>query len=309
MDLLSDILAQSGLQRRLLDLRRLADGTALRFPCDRSIGFHVVTQGRVFIHAPGLDAPCELAAGDIALMARGCEHVVSTSARKPRGAPELAADTAVPHLGAGGTALISGAYQFWNPPLHPLLAQLPPWTVVRGSELPRLAPMSLTVALLGTEAGQPALGSNTIVHGLLDVTFTYLLREIVERQGLQASGFSPALRSPTVRAAVELMHADPAHPWTLDELARRAGSSRTTLAARFRELMGDTPLAYLRNLRMQRAMRLLAQSDAGLDRVATAVGYTDAFSFSKVFKKVVGQAPRDFRRRDAEQRALPYRFG
>jgi AraC-like DNA-binding protein len=262
----------------------------------------------VFIHAPGLAAPLELAGGDIALMARGCEHVVSTSARKPRGAVELAAAAAA-GAGPGTSALISGAYQFWNPPLHPLLAQLPPWTVVRGAELPRLAPMSLSVALLGGEVGAPALGSDTIVHGLLDVTFTYLLREIVERQGVQASGFSPALRSAPVRAAVELMHADPAHPWTLDELARRAGSSRTTLAGKFRELMGDTPLAYLRSLRMQRAMRLLAATDAGLDRVASEVGYTDAFTFSKVFKKVVGVPPREFRRRDAEQRELPYRFG
>lgn len=305
MDLLTDILQQAGLQRRLLDLRHLGDTSALRFPCERSIGFHVVLRGRVFIHGDGDGMPLELQPGDIALMARGCEHVVSTSATLPQG-PIAIAGSGEPST--GGTALISGAYQFWNPPLHPLFAQLPAWTVVRASELPRLSPMSLTVALLGSETAAPALGSDTIVHGLLDVTFTYLLREIVERGGIDTAGWSRALQAPAVRRAVELLHAEPASAWTLDELARRAGLSRTALAEKFREAMGDTPLNYLRTLRMQKAMRLLGSTDAGLEQVAAEVGYTDAFSFSKVFKKVVGLPPREFRRRDAAERADAYRF-
>jgi transcriptional regulator GlxA family with amidase domain len=146
------------------------------------------------------------------------------------------------------------------------------------------------------------------VHGLLDVTFTYLLREIVERGELATSGWGRALHAAPVRRAVELLHAEPAHAWTLDELARRAGLSRTALAQKFREAMDDTPLNYLRTLRMQTAMRLLSTTSAGLEQVATEVGYTDAFSFSKVFKKVVGLPPREFRRQDAAERALPYRF-
>jgi AraC-like DNA-binding protein len=320
MDLLTDILQQAGLQRRLLDLRHLADRAALRFPCDRSIGMHVVTRGRVFIHAEGLAEPLALGAGDIALMARGCHHVVGTQATLPPGPIELASSGGEPgpaqstahstaQSTAQSTALISGAYQFWNPPLHPLFAELPAWTVVRAESLPRLAPLSLTVALLGSEVAEPALGSEGIVHGLLDVAFSYLLREIVLRHGVDTAGWSQAMRAAPVRQAVELMHADTAHGWTLDELARRVGVSRTALAEKFREAMGDTPLAYLRTLRMQKAMRLLASTDSGLDGVAVQVGYTDAFSFSKVFKKVVGVPPREFRRRDAAERATPWRFG
>lgn len=307
MDLLADILLQAGLQRRLLDLRHLAERGALRFPCDRSIGLHVVVQGRVFIHGPGLDEPLALQAGDIALMARACDHVVSTQPTPPQGPIDLA--------GSGGgdastatTSLISGAYQFWNAPLHPLFAELPAWTVLRAESLPRLAPISLTVALLGSEVAEPALGSETIVHGLLDVCFTYLLREIVQRRGLDTAGWGRALHAAPVRRAVELMHTQVAEPWTLDELARRVGVSRTALAGKFRAAMGDTPLNYLRTLRMQRAMRLLSDTDAALEQVAGAIGYTDAFSFSKVFKKVVGVPPREFRRRDAAERSAPYRF-
>ena len=94
-DLLSDILRESGLQRRLLDLRRLADGDALRFPCERSIGLHVVTQGRLWLHAPALPEPLALGAGDVAFMARGCTHVLSTRAE-----PDAAAVASVTEIAA-----------------------------------------------------------------------------------------------------------------------------------------------------------------------------------------------------------------
>ena len=89
MDLLTDLLQQAGLRRRLLDSRRLAAGAALQFPCERSMGLHVVTQGQAWVHAPSLDEPLALAAGDIAVMARGCHHVLATQ-------PVLHAGQAIP---------------------------------------------------------------------------------------------------------------------------------------------------------------------------------------------------------------------
>jgi uncharacterized membrane protein len=77
------------------------------------------------------------------------------------------------------------------------------------------------------------------------------------------------------------------------------GVSRTSLAERFRDAMGDTPLNYLRTVRMQKAMRLLSETDSNLEQVSLEVGYQDAFSFSKVFKRTVGVAPKEFRRQDA----------
>ncbi len=314
-DLLSDILRESGLQRRLLDLRRLADGDALRFPCERSIGLHVVTQGRLWLHAPALPEPLALGAGDVAFMARGCTHVLSTRAE-----PDAAAVASVTEIAAAlpegdapgaGSAVISGAYQLWNTPLHPLFAQLPPWHVLRADSLPRLAPVPLVVGLLQGELGTPQLGSTGVVHGLLDALFTYVLRTALERDARDArgaAGFAQAALDPLVSRAVTRLHADCARPWTLELLAAEVGLSRTTLAQRFRSSMGDTPLNYLRTVRMQRAMRLLADTRQTLEQVAQAVGYQDAFGFSKVFKRTVGVSPREFRRRDEAERALPYRF-
>jgi AraC-like DNA-binding protein len=321
MDVLTDILLQAGLRRRLLDLRRLSRARALRFPCDRSLGLHVVTRGQVVLHSTALKKPLVLAAGDIALMARGCTHVLGTQedlrgARietvtdtldlDPSNKPadkRAAADAAAEHV------VISGAYQFWNPPLHPLFSQMPAWFVLRGDQVPRLGPLSLTVALLKEELGQRELGGTTIVHGLFDVIFTYVLREVLAEQGRSSGNWSHAVRDAQVRQALALMHDDCAHPWTLDELAQRIGLSRSSLAERFRSAMGDTPLNYLRAVRMQKAMRMLGETSKNLEQVALEVGYQDAFSFSKAFKRTVGVAPKDFRRKDAEERTLPWRIG
>lgn len=312
IDLLTDILRESGLQRRLLDPRRLADGHALRFPCERSIGLHVVTQGRLWLHAPALAEPLSLGAGDVAFMARGSTHLLSTRAEPDAAAVASVTDIA-PALPEGeppgaGAAVISGAYQLWNTPLHPLFAQLPPWHVLRADSLPRLAPVPLAVGLLQGELGAPQLGSTGVVHGLLDALFTYVLRAVLERDARAAAGFAQAALDPLVSRAVAHLHADCARPWTLELLAAEVGLSRTTLAERFRGAMGDTPLNYLRAVRMQRAMRLLADTRQTLEQVAQAVGYQDAFGFSKVFKRTVGVSPREFRRRDDAERALPYRF-
>lgn len=303
MDLLSDVLQQAGLQRRLLDLRHLPAATALRFPCERSMGFHVVTQGRVWVHTPGAAEPLALAAGDIAFMARGCVHVLATAPQLHGLQPQPIAGTwgGTPAGAAAGpeaASVISGAYQLWHTPLHPLFAELPAWHVLRADTLPRLSPLPLTVALLGAEVREHGLGAQTIIHGLFDAAFALLLREVVAQLGRSGSGFSHALADARVRRAVELMHTDTARPWTLESLARAVGLSRTALAQKFRAALGDTPLNYLRLLRMQQAMRLLTESTRPLDAVATEVGYQDAFSFSKVFKRTVGVAPRDFRRQD-----------
>lgn len=312
MDILTDILQQAGLQRRLLDLSALVPGTAMRFPCDKSIGLHAVTQGQVFLIAPTLEEPIALQAGDVALMARGCEHFLSL---------EPTADAAQIHTAAGrfagvpqepaalvGAQVVSGAYQLWNAPLHPFLREMPPWLVLRRDSVESLSPLAMTIGLLDAEARRGELGASTIVHGLLDAVFTYALRELLARQASDQAGWSLAVRDPQIRRALSLLHEDCAKPWTLETLARAAGLSRTALAERFRQALGDTPLNHLRMLRMQKAMQLLANTEHSLEQIAGAVGYQDAFGFSKVFKRSTGQAPRAFRLQNAQDNALPWRL-
>lgn len=312
MDILTDILQQAGLQRRLLDLSALVPGTAMRFPCDKSIGLHAVTQGQVFLTAPTLEEPIALQAGDVALMARGCEHFLSleptfdaaqmhTAAGRFAGAPQEPAALV-------GAQVVSGAYQLWNAPLHPFLREMPPWLVLRRDSVEILSPLAMTIGLLDAEARRGELGASTIVHGLLDAVFTYALRELLARQASDQAGWSLAVRDPQIRRALSLLHEDCAKPWTLETLARAAGLSRTALAERFRQALGDTPLNHLRMLRMQKAMQLLANTEHSLEQIAQAVGYQDAFGFSKVFKRSTGQAPRAFRLQNEQESEVPWRL-
>lgn len=321
MDILSDILHVAGLHRRLLDLHALTPEAALRFPCDRSFGLHAVTRGRAFVHAPNLDEPLELQAGDLVLMARGCVHLLSLDRTPPArsttvsiarfvggGLADAAPDSAPAGDPAAPTQVISAAYQLWHAPLHPFLRGLPPWFVVRGHTLPQLSPVPLTLGLLDRELGDQALGATSATHGLLDALFAFALREIAARENPGTPGWHHAIADRPIRQVLTLMHGNLGHGWTLEDLGRQVGLSRSALAERFRSAMGDTPLNHLRTLRMQKAMQLLSETRQTLEQVAQAVGYQDAFGFSKVFKRTTGQAPRQFREQDAADRQTPYRF-
>lgn len=308
MDLLSDILQDASLCRRVLGLRAVPAGVLLRFPCDKSIGLHVVLQGPVHLHAPTLSEPLALATGDVAFMARGCDHALSVGPGLQGLQPQTITDEPAP-AHAGSSLVVGGAYQLWNAPVHPFFAELPPWTVLRADARPRLGPLALAAGLMEQEIRAAGPGTDTIVQALLDTVFTYALREIAAERAQASPGWSQAVRDPQVRRALALMHERSAHPWTLEALAQQAGLSRTALAERFRDAMGDTPLNHLRVLRMQRAVRLLTETDHKLEAVAAAVGYQDAFSFSKAFKRTVGESPQAFRRRDAADQAHPWRLG
>lgn len=325
MDILSDILHVAGLRRRLLDLHGLTPEAALRFPCERSFGLHAVTRGRAFVHAPNLDEPLELQAGDLVLMARGCVHLLSLDREPP------ARSTTVPIARFAGngladsdqerwpgspstrdpaapTQVISAAYQLWHDPLHPFLRSLPPWFVVRGHSLPQLSAVPLTLGLLDRELGDQALGATSATHGLLDALFAFALREIAARENPGVPGWQHAIADRPIRQVLTLMHGNLGHGWTLDELGQQVGLSRSALAERFRSAMGDTPLNHLRTLRMQKAMQLLADTRRTLEQVAQAVGYQDAFGFSKVFKRTTGQSPRQFREQDTADRQTEWRI-
>jgi AraC-like DNA-binding protein len=294
---------------------------ALRFPCDRSFGLHAVTRGRAYVHAPNLDEPLELQACDMVLMARGCVHLLSLDRQPP------ARSTTVPIARFVGSALaddaqagapardpaaptqvISAAYQLWHNPLHPFLRSLPPWFVVRGHSLPPLSAVPLTLGLLDRELGDQALGATSATHGLLDALFAFALREIAARENPGVPGWHHAIADRPIRQVLTLMHGNLGHGWTLDELGQQVGLSRSALAGRFRSAMGDTPLNHLRTLRMQKAMQLLAETRQTLEQVAQAVGYQDAFGFSKVFKRTTGQSPRQFREQDAADRQTEWRI-
>ncbi|WP_016701033.1 AraC family transcriptional regulator [Actinoalloteichus spitiensis] len=150
---------------------------------------------------------------------------------------------------------------------------------------------------LAAEVAVDAPGQQVVLDRLLDWMLVCTLREWFDRPGGQPPGWWAAQHDPVVGDALRLLHGEPAAPWTVAALAGRTGVSRSTLAKRFTDLVGEPPLAYLTRWRMTLAADLLIErASSTLEEIAHAVGYSDAFGFSAAFKRVRGVSPSEFRR-------------
>ncbi|WSF92991.1 AraC family transcriptional regulator [Nocardia vinacea] len=125
---------------------------------------------------------------------------------------------------------------------------------------------------------------------------TYQLSGAVPDRLLRVLSRVAVVSDDVVGPVLRAMHETPGAPWTLTTLAAVAGVSRTTLAKRFAELVGEPPLAYLTDWRMTIAADLLTAPGATVSAVARRVGYADAFGFSTAFKRVRGTSPSEYTR-------------
>ena len=126
---------------------------------------------------------------------------------------------------------------------------------------------------------------------MVDVVFVQVLRAYIEGLPEGAEGFLGALRDPSVSSALALIHRQPGEQWTVGSLAAKVGVSRSTLAARFTQLVGEPPLGYLTRVRMQKATMLLREG-ATLAKTSQMTGYSSEASFSYAFRQWAGVAGR-----------------
>ncbi|HET8993779.1 MAG TPA: AraC family transcriptional regulator [Rhodococcus sp. (in: high G+C Gram-positive bacteria)] len=191
-----------------------------------------------------------------------------------------------------GTTLIVGAYPVHGEISRRLLDELPVVLRVCAG-----GTGDAVLDHLATEASADVPGQQVVLDRLLDWLLVCTLREWFDRPGGEPPAWWAAQRDPVVGDALRLLHADPAAPWTVSSLAHRTGVSRSTLAKRFADLVGEPPLAYLTRRRMMLAADLLIEQEgATIADVARAVGYSDPFGFSAAFKRVRGTNPSEFRR-------------
>jgi transcriptional regulator GlxA family with amidase domain len=122
------------------------------------------------------------------------------------------------------------------------------------------------------------------------------LRAWFARPDAREPSWYVAQKDPVVGEALRLLHADPAHPWTVAELARKAGTSRAAFARRFAELVGETPIAYLTGWRLCCAADQLSGTTDTVDAIARKVGYANAYALSVAFTRQYGVRPSDYRR-------------
>ena len=113
----------------------------------------------------------------------------------------------------------------------------------------------------------------------------------------EQAGWLAGLRDPFVGKALALLHARPEQDWTIEQLGKEVGLSRSVLAERFADLVGMPPINYLAKWRMQIAAGLLNGGNSSIAAIAAEIGYASEAAFSRAFKKVVGMPPSDWRRR------------
>jgi AraC-like DNA-binding protein len=143
-------------------------------------------------------------------------------------------------------------------------------------------------------AGRP--GSETVLAKLSELLFVEAVRRYAEGLPEGQTGWLAGLRDPHVARALALIHRDIARPWSVDDLSREVGLSRSALADRFIGLIGMPPMHYVASWRMQVATQKLRNTNASLAQVADMVGYGSEAAFSRAFKKAFGTAPATWRR-------------
>jgi len=140
-------------------------------------------------------------------------------------------------------------------------------------------------------------GAQTVLLRLSELLFVELIRRYLRSLPSDQLGWFAALRDPIIGRALKLLHNRAAYGWTLAELASAVGSSRSALSDRFNQLVGQPPMQYLMQWRMQLAARLLNDGAAKVSTVASEVGYESEAAFSRAFKKTTGVAPVVWRKR------------
>jgi AraC-like DNA-binding protein len=201
--------------------------------------------------------------------------------------------------GSDRTQVICGFLGCDAKPFNPLLATLPrvihmPSAGDGGSVLRSL------VELAVAECNAPRPGSESVLSRLSELLFVEVVRRYVSQLPPEGRGWIAGLRDEHIGLALQKLHERPAHPWSLEELAKAVGVSRSTLAERFAELVGVPPIQYLAQWRIQLAASLLRAGKASLAEIADRVGYGSEAALSRAFKRQVGVAPAHYRSRTAE---------
>jgi AraC-like DNA-binding protein len=261
--------------------------------------FGMVSRGNCWLSVEGIADPMPLTGGDCFLVAPGSAYTLRDRPHtRPRSFCEVARpDGNVIHYGGGGvpTTLVSGFLSFETVSLKPLSQLLPRFILIKADQARTLA-LHTTVQLLASEMAEPAPGSDVVATCLAEVLFIQTIRaHIASGSDCCKQGWLRAIFDPKVGAALRAVHENVNQPWTVESLASVAGMSRSAFAVRFKELLGQTPLEYVTEWRMQKALPLLQQGEKKLMDVAQSVGYESDAAFSKAFKRVLGMPPREYR--------------
>jgi AraC-like DNA-binding protein len=284
------------------------------FPAaDHLISYHIITHGTCWGHVVG-EQPRHLVTGDVIVFPHGDPHVMS-SAPGMRGTPRIElygppSDGHVPFTLTMGSErpdparIVCGFLGCDARPFNPLIAALP--RVLHVSHLGDSdGAFGELVRLAVTESKQPRIGGEVMLGRLSELMFVDVVRRHVESLPADRTDWLSGLRDRFVGRALTALHRNPSRDWTLEALAREIGLSRSALAERFTQFVGQPPMQYLANWRMQLAAGHLASGMENVAEVAARVGYESEAAFSRAFKKAVGVPPGQWRKHRAAPSPAP----
>jgi AraC-like DNA-binding protein len=279
---------------------------------DHVIMFHLVMSGECWAAlGEGAQAPVRLSPGDVVVFPRGHANVMS-SAPGARGATDMSlyhrpVDSPLPfrlrHGGEGPerTRFVCGFLGCDARPFNPLLSALPAMILYRAPDDGSGWALDLFRMALA-EGSRPRAGAETVLAKLSELMFVDTVRRYLETLPGESRSWLSGLRDPHVGQALLLIHSQPTREWTLEELARHVGLSRSGFADRFASFVDMSPMQYIARWRMQLAAALLEQSSVSIAQAAAEVGYESEAAFNRAFKKLIGIPPGAWRR---SRRAVP----
>jgi AraC-like DNA-binding protein len=277
-------------------------------PVSHIIPYHFLVDGEMDVRIDGSGAPpVRLRPGEIVLLPHNDVHFMGDAiSSSPVDAGELLHPPdsnglySIRHGGGGQMVkMVCGFLGCDGAESNPVLSTLPELLVFNVDEGGGSEWIRSTFQFAADEVAMGRPGSEAVLSKLSELLFAETVRRYVESLPEDQTGWLAGLRDPYVARALSLFHAQVAHPWTIDKLAREVGLSRSALADRFVALIGMAPIKYLAHWRMQVARQELRNSNASIAQVAASIGYESEAAFSRAFKKSFGKAPAAWRRNAA----------
>lgn len=300
-DPVSELLTGMRLRGASYNKFRLSPPFGVGFPGAREARFHFVAGGTAFLKAAD-GAMLPLSCGDAVLLPRGGEHaIVSGGGALVRAfetfesvplCPDMCCvvETLEQQCRSRDALIFSARMELELDTLHPLIELMPGFLLVSApaGEEPEVRPL---LDAMEREMTANRAGSATILARLAEAVAVSVIRTWVECGCGDATGWVAALRDERLGRVLVALHQNPAHDWTLAEMAAAMGSSRSVFAERFAAATGTTPLRYVAALRMRLAAQWLSRDRMAVDEVAYRLGYQSQAAFSRAYKRVTGMPP------------------
>jgi AraC-like DNA-binding protein len=281
---------------------------SIRFPRREGIKCYAVVSGQCWLSVDGVAEAVQLKAGDCFLLPSGRPfRLASELALEP-----IDASTIFPAARHGGVASCNGGGDFFlvgsyfaltGQHAGILLGMLPPIVHIRKKSDQAALRWSVERMMQELREGQP--GGFLIAQHLSHMMLVQALRLHLAEGARGGVGWLFALADKQMGSAINCMHDDPAHGWTLQDLAQRVGMSRSTFALKFKQTVGTSPMEYLTRWRMLLAGDRLTNSSDPVSVVALSLGYESESAFSTAFKRVMGCSPRQYSRVRSEPAHAP----